>query len=392
MGVVIAKTFTGSCTACNSSVKEACGGVVNSVLEVALCAVVVEVYCAVKVVCNNKASLCNVSESYKSFTTAEDDSALDDNVFKGNVCRTDTVTDDKVAVDIGGVKMYVVTCKDNFALVVTDGKRAVGSDISREDIVHDLCKFFSCYVVCGTNCRIFVTVDVSSESKGCKCALCEITDLVLVGVNVEKMGIFGVDDKGTGDNEDRFLTGDGVFGMHGVVFITCEESHVDSLCHHVVIPFVRCDVGIFACDVSRNFCTECSDHDGSHFGTGKELSGANCSVTKSSDKSVFNGVCHSGIGPTGRKIGKSEGCFCRGKCCKGNASHNKNQGKNKRQHVFNVFHAFLPFSFCFCLLRQSDNNAPNRIDPALSPACETRRASPWGYRTVNKSSAQQLGQ
>ena len=348
ISVVVSKTCTRCSTAGNCSVKEACGSVVNSVLEVCFIAVMVEVYGTVEVICDNKVILCHISQGNKTFTAAEYDSALDNNVFKSNVCCSDTVTDDEVAVDNRGVKMNIVTCEDNFALAVADSNRAARSNISRKDVEHYLCKLFSCYVVVGTNGGVLITVEVSAKNKACNRTLCKIADVILVDKAVKKMRIFGVDDKCSCDYKNSFLTSDGIFGMHRAVFITREGSHVDSLCHFFVIPFVGSNVGILARNISLNLCTEGSVHDGSHFGTGKELLRAHRRISVTGNKSVFHSVCHCGLRPTCREVDKAVSVLISrcGKRRQGQTANNKDHRQNKRQHALKIFHAFHPFSFC----------------------------------------------
>ena len=130
-----------------------------------------EVNSSVNVVDNNLACALYVYKINSAFTAAHDDSTVYGYIINTAVTRTDTVCKYKVAVDCNVFKCYTGRTDDNRTCGSNTAVCTGLTYVSLEYIMEYLCKFFSCDLALGTECSVFIAVEIFISDHTCQCIL-----------------------------------------------------------------------------------------------------------------------------------------------------------------------------------------------------------------------------
>ena len=281
-------------------------------MEGSFVSVVMEVNNTVGVINDNESVGSNSYKVTCTFTAAGKNLTGDCNVFKSEVACTDTVCHNEVAVDCNILKSYTLASYNYGALLFNRCVCTFCADICLKDVMEELCKFFTGDEVTGSDCSVFITVNIAFLNHTCNSSYRPCINFISVGELVKTSSILAVNEENSCKCENN------IFSLHVRVGSKCccacavHHAHLHCLCDRFIIPLTCFNV-LEVCDICLFGSAECSCNDCRKFCSCQILAGFNLCCTCTLEKSVFYSCCQSFCGPAlSREI--SEFCYRR-LCC-----------------------------------------------------------------------------
>ena len=120
--------------------------------------------------------------------------------------------------------------------------RGIRRRIMLSHAMQKLCKFFSCYLLCGAKGLILIACRIALCNHCGDCRLCPAADAACVVIGCKCAFIAACYGKGSDQNGEQLLSGYGAIGVDGIS-IAIEDLQLDSLCHGAGIPCVFIRIG-----------------------------------------------------------------------------------------------------------------------------------------------------
>ena len=120
--------------------------------------------------------------------------------------------------------------------------RGIRRRIMLSHAMQKLCKFFSCYLLCGAKGLILIACRIALCNHCGDCRLCPAADAACVVIGCKCAFIAACYGKGSDQNGEQLLSGYGAIGVDGIS-IAIEDIQLDRLCHGAGIPCVFIRIG-----------------------------------------------------------------------------------------------------------------------------------------------------